>query len=144
MNTIGSMEKKDELAAFSTRMHEICEDMKLPVHGRQTALAKIFELSQKGTRKWLEGESWPRWEHVIRISEWANVTIEWLMSGRGAKRIDELYPTKAIARVAQVMQTMNPDQQYLVARLANQITQPPDQSPQDNDFDPPDERKRSK
>ena len=126
LDTISSMEENEELIAFSRRMHEICDDMKLPRHGRQSELAKIFGISQKGARKWLEKESFPRWEHVIRITQWANVTIEWLMSGRGTKRIEELYPTKAIAHVAQVMQAMDPEQQYLVARLADQIKKPDD------------------
>lgn len=120
------MEQNEELIAFSRRMHEICDDMKLPKHGRQSELAKVFSVSQKGARKWLEAESFPRWEHVIRITQWANVTIEWLMSGRGAKRIDELYPSMAIAHVAKVMQAMEPEQQYLVARLADQVKKPDD------------------
>lgn len=118
------MEQNPELAAFSRRMHELCDDMKLPTHGRQSELAKVFKVSQKGARKWLEAESFPRWEHVIRITEWAGVTVEWLMSGRGPKTIDQLYPTRAIAHVAEIMQAMEPQQQYLVARLADQVAQP--------------------
>lgn len=126
LDTISSMEQNEELTAFSRRMHEICDDMKLPKHGRQSELAKVFSVSQKGARKWLEAESFPRWEHVIRITEWANVTIEWLMSGRGTKRLEELYPSMAIAHVAKVMQAMEPEQQYLVARLADQVKKPDD------------------
>lgn len=116
-------------------MHEICNDMKLPVHGRQSELAKVFKVSQKGARKWLEAESFPRWEHIIRITEWAGVTVEWLMSGRGPKTIDQLYPTRAIAHVAEIMQAMEPQQQYLVARLADQVAQP-EKTPSNGD-DPP-------
>lgn len=125
-DTIGSMEQNPELVAFSLRMHEICDDMKLPRHGRQSALAGLFKVSQKGARKWLEAESFPRWEHIIRITEWAGITVEWLMSGRGPKTIDLLYPTRAIAHVAGIMSAMEPDQQYLVARLADQIKKPSD------------------
>lgn len=124
MDTIGSMKENPELIAFSRRMHEICNDMKLPIHGRQTELAKVFDLSQKGTRKWLEAESFPRWEHVVRITEWAGVTVEWLMTGRGPKTLGELYPSRAIAHVAEIMQAMEPQQQYLVARLADQVAKP--------------------
>lgn len=120
------MEENLELAAFSRRMHEICDDMKLPTHGRQSELAKVFKVSQKGARKWLEAESFPRWEHIIRITEWAGVTVEWLMSGRGPKTIDQLYPSRAIAHVAEIMQAMEPEQQYLVARLADQVKKPDD------------------
>jgi len=115
------MDENQELTAFSRRMHEICDDMKLPAYGRQSEMAKLFNVSQKGARKWLEAESFPRWEHIIRITEWAGVTIEWLMSGRGPKTTEQLYPTRAIAHVAEVMQAMEPEQQYLVARLADQV-----------------------
>ena len=48
------------------------------------------------------------------------------MSGRGAKRLDDLYPSMAIAHVAKIMQAMEPEQQYLVARLADQVKKPDD------------------
>jgi hypothetical protein len=118
------MEENHELEAFSRRMHEICDDMKLPVHGRQSGLAKLFNVSQKGARKWLEAESFPRWEHIIRITGWAGVTVEWLVTGREPKKIDQIYPTRPIAHVAKVMQAMEPEQQYLVARLADQVAKP--------------------
>lgn len=124
MDTIGSMEENPELIAFSRRMHEICNDMKLPIHGRQSDLAKVFSVSQKGARKWLEAESFPRWEHIVRITEWAGVTVEWLMTGRGPKTLGDLYPSRAIAHVAEIMQAMEPEQQHLVARLADQVKKP--------------------
>lgn len=124
MDTIGSMENNPELKAFSRRMHEICNDMNLPTHGRQSDLAKVFNVSQKGARKWLEAESFPRWEHVVRITEWAGVTVEWLMTGRGSKKLGDLYPSRAIAHVAEIMQAMEPEQQYLVVRLADQVKKP--------------------
>lgn len=124
VDTISSMEKNEDLIAFSMRVHEICDDMKLPKHGRQSDLAKVFGVSQKGARKWLEAESFPRWEHIISITKWANVTIEWLMSGRGVKHLEELYPTVAIAHVVEVMRAMEPEQQYLAARLVDQVKKP--------------------
>lgn len=82
MSTISSMEKTPELLAFSKRLHQICDKKSIPRHGRQTELGRIFGVSQKGARKWLEAESWPRWETLIQITEWGNVNIEWLMTGR--------------------------------------------------------------
>ena len=117
------MKDQTELADFSRRMHQICNDKKLPLHGRQTELARLFGVSQKGARKWLEAEAFPRWEHVIKITEWAGVTVEWLMSGRGPKTMSDIYPSAAIAHVATVMQAMEPSQQYLLARIADQVTQ---------------------
>lgn len=128
---INRMKETPELLSFSRRMHEICDDMKLPKHGRQSELGKIFGISQKGARKWLEAESFPAWENVIRITEWANVTVDWLMSGRGTKRPGDIYPTKALAHVATIMMAMEPEKQYLLARLADQVAKPEEEIDQE-------------
>lgn len=89
--TLGSMEIDHEKAAFSARLNEICDEMNVPPKGqaRQTTLARIFDVTQKGARKWLEGEGYPALDMARRIAVWSNVCIEWLLSGRGPKRIGE-------------------------------------------------------
>lgn len=67
-------------------------------HGRQVTLAKIFGVSQKGARKWLEGEGFPTTETAIKIATWAGVQFEWLMTGRMPKRSSDQDPL--IARYA--------------------------------------------
>ncbi len=95
--TLGSMEIDHEKAAFSARLNEICDEMSVPPKGqaRQTTLARIFNVTQKGARKWLEGEGYPALDMARRIAVWSNVCIEWLLSGRGPKRIGE-YPVSGI------------------------------------------------
>ena len=89
------MDSKKLKREFSIRLHEICDGMGVqPVPGRQTALAKIFTISQEAARKWLEGESIPTFERQDQICEWAKVNYEWLMRGKGPKYIDSsLYTT---------------------------------------------------
>lgn len=81
------MDTPDAKEAFSARMNEICDDMKVPPkdQGRQTKVGAIFKVSQKGARKWLEGEGFPGIEKAAEIAKWAGVNFEWLMTGRGLK-----------------------------------------------------------
>lgn len=86
--TLGSMTDEQELAEFSRRLNEICDDMQVPPKGkaRQTSLAKIFDVSQKGARKWLECEGYCSIAMGKRIAAWASVSFDWLMTGEGDKR----------------------------------------------------------
>lgn len=117
---------KDARLAFSERLIEICSNKKLRPHGRQAALARLLKITQPAVKKWFDGDSLPDTDKIIELAIWGGVCFEWLLTGRGPKRIDELYPSKAIAHVAEIMQTMEPEQQYLVARLADQIKTPDD------------------
>lgn len=84
------MDQPDIKAEFAIRLNELCDDKKLPAKyaGRQTALALQFGLSQKGARKWLEGESMPTMETSVKIAIWGECAIEWLLTGRGRKELD--------------------------------------------------------
>lgn len=115
---------KDARLAFADRLIEICTEKKLKPHGRQAALGRILKVTQPGVKKWFDGESLPDTDKLIELAIWGEVCFEWLMTGRGPKRIDELYPTKAIAHVAEIMQNMDIQEQYLVARLADQVAKP--------------------
>lgn len=102
--TLGYM--PNELAAFAKRLNEICDDMKIPPKGqnRQASFAKLFNVSQKGARKWLEGEGFPALERCIAIAKWAGVAVEWLVTGRGPKRPAELHHDLYAARILQAME----------------------------------------
>lgn len=78
-----------ERKGFSDRLNTLCDGNGIPPKGkaRQTKLAKLFGVSQKGARKWLEGEGYPSTEKGIEIARWANVSYDWLMTGRGARHI---------------------------------------------------------
>ena len=81
-----SLAQFDELGAFAQRLHELCDDAKLPTRGRQTRLAELFRVTPKAARKWLTGLGLPELEMSIRLARWGNVNIEWLLTGRGPKR----------------------------------------------------------
>ncbi|MXS86509.1 hypothetical protein ABO04_11575 [Nitrosomonas sp. HPC101] len=63
----------------------------------------------------------PDTDKIIELALWRNVCSEWPTTGREPKRINELYPTKAITHVAEIMKVMEEEQQYLEARLADQV-----------------------
>ncbi len=89
------------------------------------SLGKQFGIGPKGVEKWFLAKSWPRNHTMIALSEWAGVTIDWLMSGREPKQPSALFSSEPIKHVATIMTTMDPAQQYLAARLVDQIAQPP-------------------
>lgn len=74
---------------FAERLNELLDDAGVPrkFDGRQGTLGKMFNVSQKGARKWLEGEGLPKLETCIEIAKRFGVYTEWLMSGRGEKWI---------------------------------------------------------
>lgn len=76
----------EQKLGFASRLNEVCDDMKLPARGRQSALAKLFDVGPKAARKWLVGEGYPETEMSVRIATWGNVSFNWLMAGIGPKR----------------------------------------------------------
>lgn len=79
-------------------MNEVCDDKHVPPKGenRQSVVGKQFGVSQKGARKWLEGEGFPSIEKMIKIAKWGDVAFEWLATGRGPKELamDPLSPSQ--------------------------------------------------
>jgi transcriptional regulator with XRE-family HTH domain len=123
-----TMADTPELLAFARRLNELCDEKQIPpkYHGRQQALADLFGVSQKGARKWLEGEAFPDWEKLLRICDWAGVRLDWLMRGKHPKRdADAAYSTDpTIAHVVDRLRAMEPEQKYLAKRLIDSIPNP--------------------
>lgn len=94
------MVTKDEKEAFSKRFIAILDKANIPRKGkgRLRVLAKMFNVSDKGARKWIEGEAIPGIEKLIEIVAKLNetgVTVEWLLTENPAyapERIQESNP----------------------------------------------------
>lgn len=73
---------------FSDRLNQALDEMGHPKKnkGRQTAAAKLFGYTQKGVRRWLEAEGFPRPKQIDKICRLLNVRKEWLMFGLGPMR----------------------------------------------------------
>lgn len=54
--------------------------------GRQQFVARMFRVSQKGARKWLEGEALPRLARIPQIAGKCGINGEWLLTGQGPMR----------------------------------------------------------
>ena len=82
------------------------------MRGRQTELAKLFNVSPNGARKWLLGEGMPELEVAIRLARWADVNVEWLLTGRGPKRGAHL-DTKALI-LSEALEALAPTDRHEV------------------------------
>lgn len=77
--------QKDE---FSRRLNAVLDDAGFAPkgRGRQVQLGNLFGVSQKGARKWLEGEAIPGMGRLEQIGRRFGVRVEWLLTGRGPRR----------------------------------------------------------
>lgn len=85
--------EKDEKQAFSERLNDALDAINFPAKhaGRQTQLAKDMGVSQKGARKWLEGEAIPAQENLMKLTRLAKVGLDWLATGRPEGQRDSSY-----------------------------------------------------
>ncbi len=74
---------------FAVRLNALCDEAGIPPKGenRQKEVGDLFGVSQKGARKWLEGIGLPVLARATEIAIHFNVGVEWLLTGRGDKRI---------------------------------------------------------
>lgn len=80
---------------FAARLRAVCIDKGLPERGMQTQLAKKFDVSQQAARKWLDGASYPEIETIVRLADWGDVNVNWLLQGAGPMRGNRV-DTKAL------------------------------------------------
>lgn len=99
-------------ALFSRRLAEICDDMGLPAHGRQTLLAQQLKVTQGATKKWLSGDGYPTMDKLIAICDWAGCNLNWLVQGVGPKRIDAV-DTKSLV-LGEALETLPSDERQQV------------------------------
>lgn len=76
-----------EWIEFSKRFNELLDarDFAPKGHGRQVQLAEMFGLTQKGVRKWVEGEGMPKTTQMMRIARDFQCNFEWLSLGSGPR-----------------------------------------------------------
>jgi len=81
------MVTEDARTEFSARLNEALDQCGIAPkgRGRQVAVAKLFDVSQKGARKWLEGEAIPNTKRIPEIAARLNTSTEWLLTGREFK-----------------------------------------------------------
>lgn len=79
-----------EKQRFANRLNDILTDADLPRlgGGRQSAFARMLEVSPRQAGSWLKGEDFPPTSVLVRIARTFNVRSNWLLSGSGSKYED--------------------------------------------------------
>lgn len=114
---------QDAKTLFAARLNSCCDTAKIPPKGknRQAIVAGRFSVTQKGARKWLEGEGLPTLEKAIEIAISFKVAVEWLLTGRGPKEVPEatkpvLVPPEAQA-LAERIAALSPERRELLMSI---------------------------
>lgn len=123
--TLGYMETSGTKQAFAARFNELCDEKGVPPKGkgRQERVAKIFSVSQKGARKWLEAESLPTSEKMNEIAMWGGVYVEWLKTGRGEKYVGYECLSEQISEVHKIMQPLPEELQGTILRVVRAMAE---------------------
>ena len=78
------LDKNDPNTLFARRLHTALDKAGVVGgRGRQTAVGKMFGISQKGAAKWLRGEGMPKIQRIKEIADRLQVRGEWLLTGSG-------------------------------------------------------------
>jgi len=74
---------------FAKRLNDALDEIGVPPKGsnRQKIVGDLFGVTQKGARKWLEGESIPRMGTLRRICEKVDRNVNYLLTGEGPAKI---------------------------------------------------------
>ena len=112
--------------------------MNIPPKGenRQSAVGKLFSVSQKGARKWLEGEGWPTRDNLIAIAKWAGVHIEWLETGRGPKRLEYVKVRPKVQQLTEFGERLSDNKIDQLIKIGYTIAEPDGDSGGDSSDSP--------
>jgi hypothetical protein len=105
-------------SGIARRLEEALDDQGFPKgRGRGAHLAKVGKVSGEAGRKWLAGQSLPTMENALLLSTHLEVCVEWLLTGRGPKKI----PSPHTVRVIEAMESLPPDSQVTLQKVANSL-----------------------
>lgn len=112
-------------AQFVERLKDVVTRLGYAEHGRQTALAKTYKLSQPSVRKWFTGEAMPSYEIAKDLCIRSQTAYEWFMTGRGEK-IAQRQPAAdpQIEAALRVMERMTPYQVSQAVKILDTIAEP--------------------
>lgn len=115
-----------ERTQFVERLVDVVEELNYPEHGRQTALARRYKLTQPSVRKWFTGEAMPSYEIAADLCKRSMVAYEWLMTGRGEKYLlDTEGMNKTVLAGARLLMEMSPQQAQQAVKILDAIAEPP-------------------
>jgi transcriptional regulator with XRE-family HTH domain len=119
-----------EKLAFAKRLNEACDMAGIPPKGkgRQQTIAKMFGVTQKGARKWLEGEAIPETKRIPEISRALRVAGEWLLTGTGSSPATGIREEAAryspdTLRLAEAIQSLSPSARATLKTVVDAFAQ---------------------
>lgn len=74
---------------FARRFRDACKAKQLKT--TQKGLAQFFGVSEITARNWWHGEKLPGMANARKVAEKLDVNTEWLLSGRGPMRVEEVH-----------------------------------------------------
>ena len=92
----------------------------------QMELAKWLDYSQPMINYWLNGEKLPSMDTAIKISEKFGVRVEWLITGKGSIRIDEI--KQPSSPLLDKFNQLCPEQQQIIELMVDQLSNKPKSS----------------
>ena len=97
------------------RVREALRDAQLPATQEQAA--KIAGVSQPSVSDWNRPNTFPRMAVAVEIASKLNVCVEWLLTGRGPKRIGEAADAE-LAKILLIWDKLLPETRRKVAGYA--------------------------
>ena len=117
--------------SFSDRLQYVLQEKKIQPC-TQAQLAKMFNVTPKSIRRWLDGSSMPNQYRIISISEQLGVRVEWFLYGSGDIYIEQsIYkPSKDIfsalsekeLHLVLMFRQIDTDKQNCLSGLFNALT----------------------
>ena len=75
----------EEKLKFVERLKEVVNLLGYKEHGRQTQLAKYYNLKQPTINSWFSGNTMPSYAICVDLCKRAGVNFYWFMTGRGKR-----------------------------------------------------------
>ena len=84
-----TLKSKSAPSAGSLDLQNLKDRIKLVagLQGGNSALARSIDSAESTVRKWIKGESEPKYNSLVAIANAAEVSLEWLMAGEGEMRV---------------------------------------------------------
>lgn len=119
--TIGLMAANHE--EFAERLGRALDKIGIPGlhYGRQTESAKLFGVTHRATRKWLNGESMPYPGRLHQIAKILGVRAEWLMSGTGPMQHELEEYDDTTLEIARRIRHSDPLKRQAIMRLLDMV-----------------------
>lgn len=111
----------NNLEDFSIRLNEILDDIGVPRRGRLVTLARRFNITHPSAKKWMDGQGYPDTDRLIELAKWGNTSLDWLLTGRGQKRPQDLNASQEFQDTVELLRKANPQQLKMIKAVVETL-----------------------